>query len=193
MPWSPGCPEPGSIAVHATGHQLHEIVGALHAARVPADIVVVGRGVDERTLVDLGAAGPVYAASAWHRTDVPDLVVTLERGTGERADAVTALGYDVAGLLVDAARHDGDLCATDQDGGLVVRRAASGRSRVVARRAAPVDAPDLAAAELDPLRRPALAPPDRARRAFAERAAARPSLSAMTSLDGRAGSSPVPR
>ena len=138
------------IAVHATGHQLHEIVGALHAARVPADIVVVGRGVDERTLVDLGRRGPVYAASAWHRTDVPDLVVTLERGTGARADAVTALGYDVAGLLVDAARHDGDLCATDQDGGLVVRRAASGRSTVVARRATPVDAPDLAAAELDP-------------------------------------------
>jgi len=138
------------IAVHATGHQLHEIVGALHAARVPADIVVVGRGVDERTLVDLGRRGPVYAASAWHRTDVPDLVVTLERGTGARADAVTALGYEVAGLLVDAARHDGDLCATDQDGGLVVRRAASGRSTVVARRATPVDAPDLAAAELDP-------------------------------------------
>jgi hypothetical protein len=31
-----------------------------------------------------------------------------------------------------------------------VRRAASGRSTVVARRAAPVDAPDLAGAGLDP-------------------------------------------
>jgi hypothetical protein len=31
-----------------------------------------------------------------------------------------------------------------------VRRAASGRSMVVARRATPLDVPDLAAAELDP-------------------------------------------
>ncbi len=70
------------IAVHATGHQLDEIVGALRDARVPGEIVVVGRGVDERDLTELGRRGPVYAASAWHRSDVPDLVVTLERGTG---------------------------------------------------------------------------------------------------------------
>jgi hypothetical protein len=137
------------IAVHATGHQLNEIVGALREARVPGEIVVVGRGVDERDLTELGRHGVVYAASAWHRSDVPDLVVALERGTGERADAVTALGYDIAGLLVDSSRHEGELTALDQDGGLVVRRAASGRVAVVGRRAAPAEVPDLAAAELD--------------------------------------------
>ncbi len=116
------------IAVHATGHQLHEIVRALRAARVPAEIVVAGRGVDERTLAELGRGGPLYAASAWHRADVPDLVVTLERGTGERADAVTALGYDVAGALVDACRREAlpDLGTKPADRGLVVRRAARG-------------------------------------------------------------------
>ena len=138
------------IAVHATGHQLDEIVGALRDARVPGEIVVVGRGVDERDLAELGRRGPVYAASAWHRSDVPDVVVTLERGTAGRADAVTALGYDIAGLLVDASRHERDLTAQDQDGGLVVRRAASGRATVVGRRAMPAEVPDLAAAELDP-------------------------------------------
>ena len=138
------------IAVHATGHQLDEIVGALRDARVPGEIVVVGRGVDERDLTELGRRGAVYAASAWHRGDVPDLVVALERGTGARADAVTALGYDVAGLLVEASRREADLIAPDRDCGLVVRRAASGRTTVVGRRPTPAEVPDLAAAELDP-------------------------------------------
>jgi hypothetical protein len=133
------------IAVHATGHQLHEIVRALRAARVPAEIVVAGRGVDERTLAELGRGGPLYAASAWHRADVPDLAVILERGTGERADAVTALGYDVAGALVDACRREvlPDLGTTPADRGLVVRRAAGGRTIVVARREVPAEVPDL--------------------------------------------------
>jgi hypothetical protein len=133
------------IAVHAAGHQLHEIVRALRAARVPAEIVVAGRGVDERTLAELSRGGPLYAASAWHRADVPDLVVVLERGTGERADAVTALGYELAGALVDACRREvlPDLSTEPAARGLVVRRAASGRISAVARREAPAEVPDL--------------------------------------------------
>jgi hypothetical protein len=133
------------IAVHASGHQLDEIVRALRAARVQAEIVVAGRGVDERALAELGRTTPVYAASAWHRADVPDLAVALERGTGGSADAVTALGYDLAALLVDACRKDllADLPPAPAERGLVVRRAASGRSTVVARRDVPAEAPDL--------------------------------------------------
>jgi len=139
------------IAVHATGHQLHEIVRALRAARVPAEIVVAGRGVDEGTLAELGRGGPLYAASAWHRADEPDLVLALERGTGERADAVTALGYDVAGALVDACRRDvlPHLASVSEERGLVVRRAASGRTTVVARRDVPAE-PDLDAVAVLP-------------------------------------------
>ncbi len=133
------------VAVHATGHQLNEIVRALRAARLPAEIVVAGRGVDERTLAELGRGGPLYAATAWHRADVPDLVVALERGTGERAEAVTALGYDVAGVLVDACRRDvlPDLTTVPAERGLVVRRATAGRTSVVARRDVPAEVPDL--------------------------------------------------
>ena len=140
------------IAVHAAGHQLHEILRALRAARVPAELVVAGRGVDERTLAELGRGGPLYAASAWHRADVPDLAITLERGTGERADAVTALGYDVAGALVDACRREvlPDLGTTPADRGLVVRRAAGGRTIVVARREVPAEVPDLDAVAAAP-------------------------------------------
>jgi hypothetical protein len=133
------------IAVHATGHQLLEIVRALRAARVPAEIVVAGRGVDERTLAELGRGGPLYAASAWHGADAPELVATLERGTGERADGACVLGYDVAATLVDACRRDLrlDLAASPADRPLVVRRAAAGRSTVVARRDVPAEVPDL--------------------------------------------------
>jgi hypothetical protein len=136
------------IAVHATGHQLREILGALRAARVPAEIVVAGRGVDERDLAELGRGGPVYAASSWHRADLQDLALTLERGTGERPDGTVALGYDVASALVVACRDDSlaELAGTDGAGeerALVVRRAASGRISVVARSSAPADVPDL--------------------------------------------------
>ena len=140
------------VAVHATGHQLDEIIRALRAARVPAEIVVAGRGVDERTLTELARRGPLYAATAWHRADVPDLVVALERGTGERADAVSALGYDVAGVLVEACRSDAlpDLTTGPAERGLVVRRATAGRTSVVARRDVPPEVPDLDAASALP-------------------------------------------
>jgi hypothetical protein len=133
------------IAVHATGHQLHDIVCSLRAARVPAEIVLAGRGLDERTLTELGRAGPLYAASAWHRADVPELVVALERGTDELADAAAVLGYDVAAALVDACRRDvrPGLATIPAARRLVVRRAASGRSTVVARRDPPAHVPDL--------------------------------------------------
>ena len=180
------------IAVHATGHQLHEIVRALRAARVPAEIVVAGRGVDERTLVELGRGGPLYAASAWHRADVPDLVVALERGTGARADAVTALGYDVAGAARRrrASRRLADLRHRPGRAGLVVRRAASGRTSVVARRDVPAEVPDLdavaavpAIAALPPPRLTRPLPSTPARRACANRAAVADLASpAMTSV-----------
>ena len=170
------------IAVHATGHQLDEIVGALRDARVPGEIVVVGRGVDERDLAELGRRGAVYAASAWHRSDVPDVVVTLERGTGGRADAVTALGYDVAGLLVDASRHERDLTA---------RTRTAGWSSVAPR---PVAPPSSGAGTRRP-RSPTWPPPsstppllcpstaDRTHAARVRRPGCRPpSLSAMTSV-----------
>lgn len=135
------------IAVHATGQRLLEIVNALRAARVPAEIVVAGRGVDERELVELGRGGPLYAVSAWHRADFPELARSLERATGERADASGAIGHTVAGELIEACREDalGDLSGGDDDLRLVVRRAASGKVAVVARRTAPAVAPDLAA------------------------------------------------
>jgi hypothetical protein len=76
---------------------------------------------------------------------------------------------------------NGDCAPPDQDGGLVVRRAASGRSTVVARRATPVDAPDLTAAGADPSAAPALARLTGHGARSPSRAAARPSLSAMTS------------
>jgi hypothetical protein len=143
------------VAVHATGHQLREIVEALRAARVPAEIVIAGRGVDERDLADLGRGGAVYAASTWHRADVPDLVLALQRGTGARPDATTALGYDIASRLVQACRDEAlaDLASpdpADEDCALVVRRAASGKVSVVARRPLPVAAPDLDAVAVGP-------------------------------------------
>jgi len=140
------------IAVHATGHQLQEIVRELRAARVPAEIVVAGRGVDERTLAELGRGGPLYAASAWHRPDAPDLSVSLELGTGEQPDAVTALGHEIAGTLIEACRRDGlfDLDAAPADRPLVVRRAANGRSSIVARRDVPAVLPDLDAVAVLP-------------------------------------------
>jgi hypothetical protein len=117
------------VAVHATGHQLEEIVRALRDARVQAEIVAVGRGIDEHTLVELGRRGPLYAAMAWH----------------DRADSAAALGHDVARALVDASRREVpvDLAAQPPEHELVVRRADSGRVTVVARRDVPVDVPDL--------------------------------------------------
>jgi hypothetical protein len=135
------------IAVHATGHQLLEIVHALRVARVQAEIVVAGRGVDDRDLVELGRGGAVYAASTWHRPDFPELSRTLERATGERADVSAATGHAVASQLADACRDGAlaDLTGGDDELQLVVRRAASGKVAVVARRTPPAVAPDLAA------------------------------------------------
>jgi hypothetical protein len=154
------------VAVHATGHQLVQLVRALRAARVQAEIVVAGRGVDEGDLVELGHGGPLYAASAWHRADFPELARRIELATGERADASAAVGHTLAGELVTACREDALADLTDVtdrtdlaglasgDGGdqepqLVVRRAASGKVAVVARRTSPAVAPDLAAATSD--------------------------------------------
>ncbi len=136
------------VSVHATGHQLREIIGALRAARVPAEIVVAGRGVDERDLAELGRRGPLYAAASWHRADQPAVAHLLERGTGERPDAAVVLGHEVATALVEGCRAGtlADLSSATPSPGtaaLVVRRAASGRVSVVARRTAPAEAPDL--------------------------------------------------
>ena len=133
------------VAVHATGQQLREVVTALRAARVPAEIVVAGRGVDEGDFAELGRGGPLYAASSWHRADHLDLAMALERGIGSRPDVTVALGYDVASALVDARRDDAlaDLVTVGTEQQLVVRRTVSGRMCVVARGYAPAEAPDL--------------------------------------------------
>jgi hypothetical protein len=117
------------VAVHATGHQLEEIVVALQTARVQAEIVVAGRGVGEHTLTELGRRGPLYAASAWH----------------DRPDAVAALGYDLATALVDGCRREVglEMATAPAEPELVVRRVAAGRVSVVARPEVPVEVPDL--------------------------------------------------
>ena len=138
------------IAVHATGHQLDEIVGALRDARVPGEIVVVGRGVDERDLTELGrrGAGVRRLGLAPRRRPRPRRHPRARhRSAGRRGHRTRLRRRRAAGRRL--ASRAATSRAPDQDGGLVVRRADSGRTTVVCRRDTPAEVPDLAAAELD--------------------------------------------
>ena len=150
----------GVVAVHASGTRAVEIVRALRAARVRAELVVEGAGDD--LLLARHASGPdaVHTASAWHRADAPVFAGAFRAVTGETPDDSAALGHDAAALVVEGARRlaerhlpwssladvlaDGGLegvhgaLAVDDAGAVltpvVVKRVGGGRVAVVARR-----------------------------------------------------------
>ncbi len=150
----------GTVAVHATGARVGEILRALRAAGVRADVVVDGLGVEDFALADLGrAAGDVYSASTWCRSDAADFARNFQDATGHQADPFAAAGFDAALVLAAGARRLGRrpwrklpdaVAGVGLDGArgrlkvdprtreaaspVLVRRVRAGRNKVVARR-----------------------------------------------------------
>jgi len=150
----------GTVAVHATGPRVGEILRALRAARVHADVVVDGLGAEDFALAGLGRHGAgVYSASTWCRADATDFAKAYREATGRTADPFAAVGYDAATLVAAGARRLGGrpwrrlpevLAGSRVEGSrgllrvdartrsvhspVLVRRVRSGRNTVVVRR-----------------------------------------------------------
>ncbi len=158
-----------TVAVHATGHRLTEVVRGLRRAGVQAEIVVDETGHDEAAGDPLGRADGLYSTSSWCRSDAADFAEAFHATTGEMADAFAAVGYDAALLVAEAARRmaDGggswsalvevlagatlhgsrgplvvDAATASATSSLRVRRSRAGRHSVVGRRTAVPVLPD---------------------------------------------------
>ena len=98
-----------TVAVHATGHRLTEVVRGLRRAGVQRrdrgrrDRARRGRGRPAA-----GAPSGLYSTSSWCRSDAADFAGAFHATTGETADAFAAVGYDAALLVAEAARRMAD-------------------------------------------------------------------------------------
>lgn len=100
----------GVVAVCASGRRVGEIVRALRAAGVRADIVVDAVALEDFSLRHLGRAGQgVYGAASWTARDRSrrnaDFVRDYRESVGRRPDAFSVLGHDTGALLAAGAER----------------------------------------------------------------------------------------
>lgn len=98
------------VAVCASGRRVGEIVRALRAAGVRADVVVDAIALEPFSLRHLGSGGPrVYGAASWTVADRSrrniDFVREYRGEVGRRPDAFSALGHDTGALLAAGAER----------------------------------------------------------------------------------------
>jgi hypothetical protein len=94
-----------TVAVHASGHRLAEVLRGLRRAGVRAEILVDETATDATAADRVGRTDGLYSVSSWCRTDATDFAQTFRAATGETADAFAAVGYDTALLVTEAARR----------------------------------------------------------------------------------------
>jgi ABC-type branched-subunit amino acid transport system substrate-binding protein len=98
----------GTVAVHASGQCATDIVRAVRSTGLPVDLVVDGLGAEDFALAELDrGVGGIFSASSWCRADAGAFGQDFRTATGDAADPFAAVGYDVAVLLIEAARRLG--------------------------------------------------------------------------------------